>query len=271
MKSIKIVSMLLWILLAQQSWAQELFNYAEPASNMPANSIGIRLTNNILDEQHLGRTTYQLLPEVMWGVNKKLMLHADAVMSNSTPPFRIVGGGLYAKYRFLSNDVVHRHFRMAAFARLGFNNGHLHYQEIETNGMNSGAELGVIATQLLHKQAFSLSLSYEKITDNANQNKIHDGFAHQALNCSFSTGRLILPKKYISYRQTNMNLMLEMLGQYQPDVRLYYWDIAPSLQFIINSQTRIDIGYRKQIVGTMERMATNGLMIRVEHLLFNVL
>ena len=99
MKSIKIVSMLLWILLAQQSLAQELFNYAEPASNMPAKSIGIRLTNNILDEQHLGRTTYQLLPEIMWGVNKKLMLHADAVMSSSTPPFLVVGAGVYAKYR----------------------------------------------------------------------------------------------------------------------------------------------------------------------------
>ena len=51
---------------------------------------------------------------------------------------------------------------MAAFARLGINNGHLHYQEIETNGMNSGAGIGLIATQLLHKQAISLSLSYEK-------------------------------------------------------------------------------------------------------------
>jgi hypothetical protein len=258
------------LFLGLNAKAQELFNYTEPASNMPANSVGIRLANNLLDEAHLGQKTYQFLPEIMLGINNKLMLHADAVMSNSAKPFRAIGAGLYAKYRFYSNDVVHRHFRMAAFARLGWNRGHLHYQEIETNGMNTGAELGLIATQLLHKQAISATLSYEQITDNG-VNTIHIGNAHSAYNLALSTGRLISPKNYVSYKQTNFNLMCELLMQYQPTLGLYYCDIAPSIQFIVNSQTRIDIGYRKQMTGTIDRMATDALMIRIEHLMFNVL
>lgn len=251
--------------------AQELFNYAEPASNMPARSLGVRLTNNILDEKHLGQTTYQFLPELMWGVNKNLMLHVEGIANNSGTPFSLVGIGTYAKYRFFSIDKVHRHFRMAAFARVAFNNGHVHYQEIETNGMNTGGELGLIATQLFHKQALSGSLSYEQITDNGLGNEIHVGNATRAVNYSLSTGRLILPKKYTSYKQTNFNLMFEVLGQYQPEVGLHFVDVAPSVQFIIQSQTRLDIGFRQQMVGDVDRMAKRSVMIRLEHLLFNVL
>lgn len=253
------------------SQGQELFNYSEPASNMPARSLGIRLTNNLLDEKHLGQTTYQFLPELMWGVNKNLMLHVEGIANNSGTPFSLVGAGVYAKYRFLSKDEVHHHFRLAAFARAAFNNGHVHYQEIETNGMNTGAELGLIATQLFHKQALSGSLSYEQITDNGGGNEIHIGNATRAVNYSLSTGRLILPKKYTSYKQTNFNLMFEVLGQYQPEVGLHFLDIAPSVQFIFHSQTRLDIGYRQQLAGDIDRMAKRSVMIRVEHLLFNVL
>jgi hypothetical protein len=262
-------SFFLWALSPLR--AQELFNYTEPASNMPARSIGIRLTNNILDEQHLKQTTYQLLPELMWGVNNRLMLHFEGIASNSGNPFTLVGTSLYAKYRLFSRDKVHQHFRMAAFSRISYNKSHIHYQEIETNGMNTGFEFGGIATQLLHKQAFSTMLSYEQITDNGNGNEIHSGNARNALNYTLSAGRLVLPKKYTSYQQTNFNLMIEILGQVQPQQGLHYIDIAPSMQFIIRSQTRIDIGYRKQLTGTISRMATNSLMLRVEHLLFNVL
>lgn len=251
--------------------AQELFNFAEPASNMPAHSLGIRLTHNILDEKHLGQTTQQFLPELMWGANKNLMLHLEAICSNSGQSFRPMGVSSYAKYRFLTKDKVHRHFRMAAFARASINKGHVHYQEIETNGMNSGGEIGLIATQLLHKQALSLTLSYEHIENNADGNALHSGNAQNALNYSFSTGRLVLPKRYYSYKQTNFNIMLEVLGQVQPEISGHFVDIAPSLQFIIGSQSRFDIGARYQIAGNISRMAKQGIMLRFEHLLFNVL
>ncbi len=180
--------------------AQELFNFAEPASNMPARSLGIRLTHNILDERHLNQTTHQFLPELMWGVNKNWMFHLEGIANNSGQAFRPMGISVYSKCRFLTVDQVHRHFRMAGFVRISSNRGHLHYQEIEINGMNSGAELGLITTQLLHKQALSLSVSYEQIGNNAEANERHIGHAKKALNYSFSTGRLILPQKYRSYK-----------------------------------------------------------------------
>jgi len=262
---------LLCILLgASKLSAQELFNYAEPASNMAAHSVGLRCASSHFNEPHLGHQSTQFVPELLWGISKNWMLHADAIVSNSDRPLRLIGANLYAKYRFFSNDDVHRHFRMAAFVRVGFNNGHVHYQEININGMNTGIESGLIATQLLHKQAISSTLSWTYIADNGN-NKIHDSNARQAMNMSLSTGRLMLPKQYISYKQTNLNLMFEVLAQYQPQLGLYYCDLAPSLQFIINSQTRIDLGYRKQLMGNLDRMTHETWMLKVEHLLFNVL
>lgn len=262
-----IVSVMLAALTAK---SQELFVYTEPASNMPAHSLGLRLTNVLMDEAHLDRTTYQLLPELMWGVNKNLMIHAEGILGNSNGSLEANGGALYAKYRFFSHDDVHRHFRLAAFGRAALNRGHVHYEELETSTMNTGYELGMIATQLLHKQAIAASLSYEQITDNGNGNRLHDGRAYQGINYTLSTGRLILPKAYKSYRQTNFNVMLELMGQQLPQNGLYYIDLAPSLQCIINSQTRIDLGYRKQLSGNMERMTTSSVLLRIEHLLFNV-
>lgn len=270
MLRIKSIGVVCFLLFSNTASAQELFNFTEPASNMPARSLGIRLTSNLLDETHLNQKTVQFLPELMWGVNKKLMVHAEGIFSNGSGNFKPIGMGTYAKYRFWSDDKVHRHFRMAAYGRMAFNRGHIHYDELEINGMNTGWELGFIATQLLHKQAISASLSYEQITDNGPGNEIHSGNAFRGLNYTLSTGRLILPGKYTSYKQTNFNVMLEVLGQYLPDNQKHYIDIAPSLQFIIHSQTRIDIGYRHQLQGNMNRMATNSLMLRVEHLLFNV-
>jgi hypothetical protein len=48
-------------------------------------------------------------------------------------------------------------------------------------------------------------------------------------------------------------------------------DVAPSVQFIFNSQSRVDIGYRREISSTMLRTAPNGFFIRLEHNFFNAL
>ena len=50
-----------------------------------------------------------------------------------------------------------------------------------------------------------------------------------------------------------------------------FLDLAPAVQFIFNSQSRLDIGYKFQLYSDMQRVAPNGFMIRFEHLLFNVL
>lgn len=251
--------------------AQELFVYNEPASNMPARSLGVRLNNTLMDEEAAAQYRYQFQPELMWGVNKNLMVHAEGFFSNRSDSFRAEGAGVYAKYRFFSKDNVYRHFRMAAFGRYSRNDAIIHYQEIETNGMNSGYEIGLIATQLLHKQAISASISYERAFDNDAEHEIPAYWANQALNLSLSTGRLILPVHYKDYRQTNFNIMAEAIGQLLPQNGKYYLDFAPSVQLIFNSQTRVDLGYRFNVSNNMERMAPRSFLVRVEHVFFNLI
>ena len=73
----------------------------EPASNMPANSIGIRDMNAFMFEKN-GKLNYHNMPELMWGINKNWMVHAAAFVSNRNTRLVTEGGALYAKYRFFS-------------------------------------------------------------------------------------------------------------------------------------------------------------------------
>jgi hypothetical protein len=250
--------------------AQELFVFSEPASNMPAKSLGIRATNWLENNKESAAINYQLIPELMWGVNRRLMLHFDGVFNNQGGNFHAAGFGSYFKYRIYAADDVNRHFRMAVFGRINLNNSLLFQQEIDLTRWNSGWAAGLIATQLLHKQAISASLSFNQAYDNGSENKIPPGQADQAFNFSISTGRLILPEHYLNYKQTNLNLMLELMGQHLIGSNKNFIDLAPAVQFIFNSQTRLDIGYKFQLYSDMQRMAQNGILIRIEHLLFNV-
>jgi hypothetical protein len=160
---------------------------------------------------------------------------------------------------------------MAAYGRASLNNSDIHQEEIETNGHNSGYEAGLIATQLLHKVALSASASYEHAMDNSEVNKFPANQSNDAMNYTFSIGKLMLPKEYKSYKQVNLNLMAEFIAQRLNVSGKYFVDIAPSIQFIFNSQTRVDLGYRKELKSNMVRTAPSGFMLRFEHLLFNVL
>jgi hypothetical protein len=251
--------------------AQELFVYTEPASNMPARTVGLRASNWLMDEQETGRVNYHLIPEIMWGVNKNLMVHVEGFISNRNAGLAAEGLGLYAKYRFYSKDTLYRHLRAAAFGRITTNNAPIHQEEIMTNGHNSGVTLGLIVTQLLHRQALSATMSYERAMDNFGGNEYPAAQSRNAMNLALSTGRLFYPKRYTSYGQVNINGMVEVLAQQLLGSDKRYVDIAPAVQFIFNSQTRVDIGYRHQLYGNMERTASNGLLVRVEHVLFSVL
>jgi hypothetical protein len=258
------------LLAASGTSAQELFVYTEPASNMPAKSLGIRVSNWLMNERMKSTYNYHLIPELMWGINKNLMLHTEGFLSNRNGTLKLEGAAVYAKYRFFSKDAVNRHFRMAGYGRMSINNAEIHQEEIETNGHNSGFETGIIATQLLHKLALSGSLSFEHALDNGKGNKFPAGQSRNAINYTLSAGRLILPRKYTSYKQTNMNIMVEALGQSLPGSGKIFIDLAPSVQFIINSQARIDLGYRKELYSNMIRDAPDGFLLRIEYLLFNV-
>ncbi len=260
-----------FILSISKAGAQELFVFSEPASNMPAKSLGIRASNWLMYDKVNTRLNYQLIPELMYGANKNLMIHLDGFFTNQNGNFHAVGVGTYAKYRIYSADAVNRHFRMAVFGRLSLNNSAIFQEEIDLTRNNTGYALGLVATQLLHKQALSASFSFDQAYNNGQENKFPTGQADQAFNFSISTGRLILPRHYVDYKQTNLNLMLEFLGQHLLDKNENFLDMAPAVQFIFNSQSRLDIGYKIQLYSDMQRVAPNGFMIRFEHLLFNVL
>ena len=251
--------------------AQELFSLTEPASNRPAGSIGFRIDNSIMDEINSSKINYHLIPEIMVGISKKLTIAANVFFSNRTEVFRKEGGCIYVKYRFLNNDAVQKHFRMAVYSRVSFNNSDIHQEEIEMYGHNTGVEIGIIATKLARKVAISSQFSFVKATDNVENNKFIYGSANsKAVNYTLSIGKLMLPKEYSTYKQTNINCMVEILNQVNTGSGKYYIDVAPVVQVIIKSQSRIDIGYRKEISSNMIRTAPNGFFIRLEHTLFNV-
>jgi hypothetical protein len=268
MKTKLLIAMLL---VSLSTLAQELYVFTEPASNMAAKSIGLRLNNYIMPETHTSKTNYHAIPEIMVGVSKKVMLHGDVFLSNRNKGLSTEGGSIYAKYRFLSNDDVQKHFRMAVYGRYSFNNSDIHQEDINLYGHNSGYEAGVIATQLHHKVALSSGISYLKATDNGANHKYPYGSNNsKAVNYTLSIGKLMLPKEYKDYKQTNLNLMVEFLNQYNLGSGRYYMDIAPAVQLIFNSVARIDVGYRQQLTTTLYRTAPTGLFIRLEYNLFNV-
>ena len=266
----KYILVLFFTAFAFKGKAQELFVVTEPASNMPTGSIGVRLAQSLMKEEFKSGYNYHIMPEIMWGANKNLMIHAATFISNRNKNLATEGGSLYAKYRFLSKDDIHQHFRMAAFGRVSVNNSDIHQEEINTMGHNSGLEAGVVATQLLNKVAISASSSFEKAMNNSETNKFPASQSNSATNYTLSLGKLMYPNKYKNYKQTNINLMVEFMGQTLNQNGKSFLDVVPSLQFIINSQARIDIAYIKEIYSNMLRTAPNGLYLKLEYSFFNV-
>ncbi len=266
----KIIVIIFSIFSFNQLKAQELFVYTEPASNMAAKSIGLRLNNYLMKERLSSKYNYHLIPELMWGVSKKIMIHAEGFFSNRNDQLKAEGGALYFKYRFYSEDEVHSHFRVAAYTRGSINNSDIHQPAIDLNGHNSGYEAGLVATKLINKLALSANASFLHATDNSAGNKFpYLDKNRNAIGYSFSVGQLILPKKYTSYEQTNFNGMVELLGQTNINNGRTYLDLAPSIQFIFLSKMRLDAGYRFPLLNDLQRTADKGFLLRLEFNFFN--
>lgn len=263
--------LILWLFVFsfKQAAAQELFVFTEPASNMAAKGFGFRLNNYLMKETGSAGNNYHLIPEVMWGASKHIMVHAEAFLSNRNGGFGAEGGALYAKYRFYSSDWLHRHLRMAAFARYSFNNSDIHQQAIDLNGHNSGYETGLIATRLKGKVAVSATASYLHAMDNGKEKFMYGNNNRNAVNYTLSIGKLMLPKEYTSYKQTNVNLLLEMLGQTNVSSGYSYLDIAPAVQFIFLSKMRVDAAYRIPVIKDLSRTSPGGCFVRLEYNIFN--
>lgn len=272
----KIIFSILICLFNIFSEAQELYVMTEPASNMPARSVGIRIGQMIMPPfsnhaENIHHTSNRMRnnAEVMIGLNKKLMFHFSFVSGNYLRnSFQPEALSLYGKYRFLSIDDNHKHFRMAAFGKFAVSNNLIVYDEINLNGDNSGIMGGIVATQLLHKLALNISTSYVNASDNFNQ-KFPSGLNRQSINYSFSAGYLCYPFVYKNYKEPNFNIYCELLGKRNFQTNENALDISPAIQVIIRSVMKIDLAYRYQLFANMNRMNNREFILKLEYNFFN--
>lgn len=219
-----------------------------------------------------GQMKQRYMPEIMFGINKNLMVHGVATFSNMhNTSFGWEGAYTYAKYRFLSKDDVRSHFRMAAFAEGGYSKNPLFYDELNVQGDVSGVQGGVIATQLINKLAVSSTVSY--IQALYDKDKVHHtDIVDKAMMYTLSTGYLILPLEYTSYDQLNFNVYTELLAQQSiGDKKTHFIDLAPAIQFIFHSNSKLNFGYRFQLRGNAERAMERSFLVSFEHTFFNAL
>ena len=274
-KKVKTFIVLLSVVLASGTYSQELFPYTEPASNMPAKSMSLKLGTMYGKGVHGDRISQRYSPEVMFGLSKKWMVHAALTLSNMYESFFYYESArVYGKYRFLSIDEVHKHFRMAAFATAAYSRNHLQHNELNLMGDHSGVQAGLIATQLWNKLALSGTLSLIEVFDEKRNDKtIPQQYAFESLNYSLSAGYLVLPRNYTDYNQTNLNIYTELLGGRNLDweYEKYYLDLAPSIQLIFKSTSKLNLGYRFQLKSDIYRNMKDSWMISYEYIFLNAL
>lgn len=271
----KLVTLIIFFFLFLNGNTQELYVFTEPASNMPAHSISVKLTDHFVTTDKIyGRFSQRFMPQVMFGFSKKFMIHIGATISNMhTDGYWYESFNVYAKYRFLSNDEIHKHFRMAVFVDASKTRAPFHYDEITLMGDKSGIELGLIATQLWHKLAVSGTIAHTQVLDKSRKADVIyvPSRTYQSMNFSLSAGYLLFPKEYKDYKQMNINLYTELLAEQTLDIKKHCVDLAPAVQFIFNSNAKLNIGYRFQVSGNMSRMSTNSWLISFERTFLNAL
>ncbi|HSZ71692.1 MAG TPA: hypothetical protein VK750_03380 [Cytophagaceae bacterium] len=277
--------------------AQELYPYAEAASTQPKGVPTVRFAYEHYKELPSQRGRYFTGIRVVYGLTHKLTVGVSVTGSNhhrrkfpdgstgltnyfqnhhlkSYPqnPYQVEGFIALLKYRFLNIDGHQRHFRMAVMGSVA--KSFIPHDSAEPRlGDNSGAEGSWIATLLLKRFAVSLTNGYifpAKYKDKS------QGIVFQSGNCQYlnvSLGYRLIPSKYSSYSNVNVNFYLEFItasyggatmsinGQpYSFDSYQYYdkyiynslqpntySEMRPSLQFILYSTTRIETGVASPI------------------------
>jgi len=255
------------------SLSQELFIHSEPASTLPARSLGVKVSAAIVPyDVVFDRPAQRYSGEFMIGVSKNFSMKLDAAFANMhTSSLEKESFSFYGKYRFLSKDDVHRHFRMAAFLEACYSYAPFHNEEVEL-GDKTGISTGIIGTKLLNKFALSVSASLTQLLDTSrfNETVYVPTRIYQALNYSFSTGCLLFPQEYRDFNQLNVNVYIEFLAQQTLTQHKYYIDCAPGLQFIIKSNLKLNIGYRIELTGDMSRLSRYQWLFGFEKNFLNV-
>ena len=243
--------LIFFLLISNIIFSQELYINSEPASLIPKGSKVVNLVNsniflNGVDGLDNGEGTATLLtPSLSYGISKRLMLRVSLQFANNPlvdyyPNWRFNGFKFYSKQRILSSDRPKYHTRLSSFITGSYHNDKFMKNNLDIDIQDSGLQFGFIGTQLVNKFAISITSGlgfYTKEDLNVFMN-------------SFSLGYLVLPRKYKSYKQTNFNVYLEyktntILNNSFPD-RYYKFSstIAPGIQFILFSRSRLDFSYK---------------------------
>ena len=301
-KKNKVVAVVLILVLNSSFvFSQELFPLNEPASNVPKGVIGVRAFDDTFKEVNQMRNLFGI--RLMYGLLPKLSVMATASVSNhhdtnfplglashthignqttySTGnfergkkyPYQFTGIYLYAKYRFLTFDAEHRHFRMAVYA--DWSNVNVAHDETEPNLLDDtkGYGAGLIATYLKNHLAISLTSGviipkpfngYSPDTANGGSSQMVPTEIKygRAVKYNLSFGYLLFPRKYQTYEQGNWNIYLEFQGKSYEKAKVIqygihdvqvttplleagtYIDICPGIQYIHKSNLRIDLSCR---------------------------
>ncbi len=270
----KILPAFLLLLFSMVARSQELFVFTDAASGLATRSVNLRLSEHYMPfDRVYDRPGRRLMLEAGVGLSKKWMLSIGGSVSDMHT-FKTKPEAVFAetKFRFFSHDDVHRHFRMAAFFRGSYTKSPFHYDEFTVMGDKSGIEGGVIGTQLWNRFALSSTISHVQLLDASRfSSTIYlPKRLYQAMTYSLSTGYLLLPRTYTSYKQVNINLYTEFLAQQSLDLPRCYVDAAPAVQFIFFSDTRLNVGYRFQLTGTSQRMSKASWLFSLERSFLNV-
>ncbi len=260
-----------------RAYGQELYVYADQASNVPAKSLSLKYGSKWMLDENDGNKILQSrqMAEASIGLNKNWMLRPSFTFSDmfTNRVMKWESASIYAKYRFYSSEDVHRHFRASAYVKGVLSSNNLQFEELNADGDQSVVQGGVILTQLVNKLAISSTFSLTEVLDGERWLKYAGprNFGFSSFNYSISAGYLLFPKKYTSYKQTNFNLYLELLGSRGTDRNFYFVDLAPAAQLIVNSNTKINLGYRFQLKGNAFRMASAApsLSLSFERTFFN--
>ena len=265
--------------------AQELYINSEPASLIPKGTKVVRLTNSniFLDGSNIMGSignAFIVTPSLSYGISKKIMLSGSIQFANKpyeqdmTPNFGLNGFKIYSKQRILSTDKQKYHTRLSSFIKYSYHEDKFMKDNIDIDLQDTGFELGLIGTQLINKLAISITTAITRISNIDEKLTQGSTVKWQTTNLntfknSISAGYLLFPRKYKSYKQTNLNLYLEyltstILSKEYPDIyKKFISTIAPGIQFIIMSRSRLDFGYKIR-----SKSSPNEFLVKLTYILY---
>ena len=252
--------------ISSLSFAQELYINAEPASLIPKGTKVVRLNHHsiFLDGTNImGGIGNAIImsPSISYGLSKKIMVSGSFQFSNKPyeqdmmPNFGFSGFKLSSKQRILTTDKQKYHTRLSSFIKYSYHDNKFMKDNLDIEIQDTGFEFGIIGTQLINKLAISVTSAVTRISNIDEKYTNGSTVKWQSINLntiqnSISAGYLLFPRKYKSYKQTNFNLYLEYLTNtiltkdYPDRYNKFSSTLAPGIQFIIMSRSRLDFSYK---------------------------